>query len=401
MGERADAVVIGCGIVGANIAFQLARRGLKKVVVLEKSAIAAGASCKGGAIVGSHFKHDVKRRLARKSFESWINFNDVYGVKEHYFERRGQIWLGGAGHATHMRSIVEVQHEAGSGARMLSASDVHELAPQISLEDSVAFAYEPDGGMVDAIGATSAVAEAAHRAGADLRVGIAARAISLKHGHADGVKTDAGSISSPLVFNAANVWATRLLKPLGVRVPLTAARAQIGLFRRPDDFNPPLPIVLDLIQGTHICDYPGNLMLVGRIGRLREESAPDPDDYAENADWSVIRQFRDEVWRRFPIMRRSAFRGGFSGINDISPDSLPIIDRVPDAEGLFLACGFSGSGFCYAPAIGQLLTEWALDGAASIDIAALSLERFAATSSDDPASGMEAASRAGLNNDPE
>jgi len=397
MGERADAVVIGCGIVGANIAFQLARRGLKKVVVLEKSAIAAGASGKGGAIVGSHFKHDVKWRLARKSFESWANFNDVYGVKEHYFERRGQVWLGGSDHAMNMRSIVELQRAAGSDARLLSASEVHDLVPQISLEDSVAFAYEPDGGMVDAIGATSAVAEAAHRAGADLRVGVAARAISVKRNHTDGVKTDAGTISSPLVFNAANAWAMRLLKPLGIRFPMSAARAQIGLFRRPDDFNPPLPIVLDLIQGTHMCDYPGNLMLVGRIGRLQEESPPDPDDYPENADWSVIRQFRDEVWRRFPIMRRSAFRGGFSGINDINPDALPIIDRVPDAEGLFVACGFNGAGFCYAPAIGQLMAEWALDGAPSTDIAALTLERFAATSSEDASRGMKGAPRADLN----
>ncbi|HTY55040.1 MAG TPA: FAD-binding oxidoreductase, partial [Candidatus Binataceae bacterium] len=137
------------------------------------------------------------------------------------------------------------------------------------------------------------------------------------------------------------------------------------------------PTVIDLIQKTHLSDQPGNLMLVGRMGPLEEDSTPDPDDYPENADWSVIRQFRDEVWRRIPIMRRSAFRGGYSGINDLSPDATPIVDRVPEVDGLFLACGFSGTGFCFAPAVGQLLAEWALDGAPSIDLATLSLGRFA------------------------
>ena len=396
MGESADAVVIGGGIIGANIAFQLVRRDLKKVVLLEKTAIAAGASGKGGAMVGTHFHSDVKMRLARKALESWDNFNDVYMVKERYYERCGQVWLGAAEHVPAMRAVVEMQRECGAEAQLLNEPRLRELVPQISLEDVVAIAYEPDGGLVDAIGATSAVAEAAHNAGADLRIGIAARGISVKSGRVDGVRTDAGLISSPLVFNAANVWAPRLLKPLGVRIPITPARAQIGLFRRPSDYGSRPPIVIDLIQGSYMCDYPGDLMLVGLMGPLNGEPIPDPDDYPENADWSVIRSFRDHVWRRFPVMRRSSFRGGYAGLNDKSPDSFPIVDRVPGTDGLFVACGFSGVGFCYAPAIGQLLAEWALDGDPSMDIAALGLERFATGSSDDSVTGSRTLPRAGF-----
>ncbi|HTY54538.1 MAG TPA: FAD-dependent oxidoreductase, partial [Candidatus Binataceae bacterium] len=80
MGESADAVVIGGGIIGVNVAFRLARRGLKQVVLLERAAIAAGASGKGTALVGNHFRHETKMRLACKALETWANFNDVYDV---------------------------------------------------------------------------------------------------------------------------------------------------------------------------------------------------------------------------------------------------------------------------------------------------------------------------------
>ncbi|MGD0074440.1 MAG: FAD-binding oxidoreductase [Candidatus Binataceae bacterium] len=395
MGESADAVVIGGGIAGVNIAFQLASRGLRKVVLLEKTAIGAGASGKGAATVSAHFNGDIKMSLAHRALETWANFNDVYEVKERYYNPCGQIVLGAAEHAASMRSVIEMRRERGAETRLMSEQHLRELAPQISLNDIVAIAWEPDAGRIDALGATSAVAEAARKAGVQLRVGTAAREISVKNGRVDGVRTDAGVISSQLVFNAANVWAPRLLKPLRVYAPITPVRAQIGIFRRPGDYGPQRPLIIDLIQSIYMCDHPGDLMLAGRVARIDEERVSNLDDYPENADWSVIRSLRERVWRRFPAMRRSAFRGGYSGLNDMTPDLQPIVDQVPCADGLFVACGLSGSGFCYAPAIGQLLAEWALDGSPSIDIAALSLARFGSRSSDDLTTHLKMLLRAG------
>src|SRR5437868_13184012 len=87
MANTADAVVIGGGINGTNIAWWLARRKVGKVILLEKSAIASGASGKSGALVGSHFGTEIKVRLALKAMETWKNFNDVYRVKGEYYDR--------------------------------------------------------------------------------------------------------------------------------------------------------------------------------------------------------------------------------------------------------------------------------------------------------------------------
>lgn len=181
MAQTADAVVIGGGINGVNIAFHLARRGVKKVVLLEKTAIAAGASGKTGGLVGSHFGTEIKVRLAVKALTTWLNFGEVYGPKGQYFDRCGRVWLVPAQDLDAMRGIVQMQRAFGADARLLSGSgeELRELVPQISLDGVAGIAYEPGGGIADGLGATSAVAEAARQAGAELRVGVAARAISV------------------------------------------------------------------------------------------------------------------------------------------------------------------------------------------------------------------------------
>ncbi len=376
MAETADAVVIGGGIHGTNIAFHLARRGVKKVVLLEKTAIASAASGKTGGLIGSHFGTEIKVRLGVKALETWLNFSEVYGTKASPYDRCGRVWLVPEADVAAMRGIVEMQREFGSSARMLSPEELREIVPQIALDDVAGIAYEPDAGVADGFAATNAVAEAARRLGAEIRVGIAARAIAVSSGRVVGVQTDAGEISAPLVFNAANAWAPQLLKPLGVQVPVEPARAQIALFRRPADYGPRPPGIADFVQANYVRDHPGEILFVGGMDPLQEQHVPDPDTYPETADWDVVQSHRDHMWRRFPVMRRSVFRGGYSGIYDMSPDLHPVIDRVPGAEGLFVNCGYSGDGFKYAPIVGQLLVEWALDGRPSLDLSELRLNRF-------------------------
>ena len=375
--ETADAVVIGAGINGTNIAFHLARRGLKKVILLEKTAVAAGASGKTGGLIGSHFGTEIKVRLAVAAMPTWLHFGDVYETTVPAYDRCGRVWLVPSSDVAAMRGIVEMQRKHGADARVIDHAALRELVPQIDLAEVGGIAYEPNAGIGDALGATSLVAAAAQRLGVDLRVGVAAQSIQTAGGRVNGVATRDGSISTSLVFNAANVWAPRLLEPLGVFLPITPARAQIGLFRRPSGYGPRPPAIADFVQANYYRDHPGDITFVGGMDPLQEGHVPDPDDYPETADWDVIRVHRDHLWARFPAMRHSVFRGGYAGLYDMSPDLHPVIDEVPGARGLFVTCGYSGDGFKYGPIVGQLLTEWALDGRPSLDITELCLDRFA------------------------
>src|SRR5262245_3140058 len=131
--ETADAVVIGGGIHGTNIAFHLARKGLKKVVLLERTAIAAGASGKTGGLIGSHFGTEIKVRLAVAAMPAWQHFGDVYGTTTPAYDQCGRVWLVPPSDADAMRGIVALQQRHGANARAIDAAELRELVPQIEL----------------------------------------------------------------------------------------------------------------------------------------------------------------------------------------------------------------------------------------------------------------------------
>jgi glycine/D-amino acid oxidase-like deaminating enzyme len=104
----------------------------------------------------------------------------------------------------------------------------------------------------------------------------------------------------------------------------------------------------------------------------------DPDDYCEVADWGFVREMRDKLDRRYPVLQRGVGRGGFGALYAVTPDWHPILDKISSVEGAYCAAGFSGHGFKMSPAVGQIVSELVVDGAArSFNIRPLRAGRFA------------------------
>jgi len=101
-------------------------------------------------------------------------------------------------------------------------------------------------------------------------------------------------------------------------------------------------------------------------------------DYNQGVDMAEFAAVSQRLARRMPAMAEGYFRGGWSGLFDVTPDWHPILDRVPGIEGLYCALGFSGHGFKLSPMVGVTMAELIIQGAAtSVDIAPLRFDRFA------------------------
>jgi glycine/D-amino acid oxidase-like deaminating enzyme len=120
------------------------------------------------------------------------------------------------------------------------------------------------------------------------------------------------------------------------------------------------------------------MLHVGNIDPREERAIVNPEDYNEVADSEFVREMRGKLTGRYPAMRRSVSRGGFGALYAVTPDWHPILDRLPGIDGAYVAAGFSGHGFKMSPAVGELVAELVLDGAArTFDIRALRASRFA------------------------
>ena len=377
MSETADIVIIGGGVMGASVAFHLARRGAGKVVLLEKSYLGAASSGKSGAIIRQYYSHELLASMARYGLQVYRDFPDVVGGPA-VFQQAGMVVVTAAEGRAQMDANVAMLTRLGADARILSSSELRAFDSRVSTMDDEYAAYEAEAGYCEALQAVSSFALAAGRMKVDVRVGARVTALILEGPQIAGVATSQGPIATRTVVLAAGAWSAPLAKSVGVELPVEACRTQVALLRRPCEFGPSHPVYADLTNQIYFRPTHGEMTHIGNVDPREERSVVDPDRYNEVADRNFVEEMRSKIERRYSALRRGVGRGGYAALYSVTPDWQPIIDRLPGVEGVFCAAGFSGHGFKLAPAVGQILSELVLDGrATTFDIRALRAARFA------------------------
>jgi glycine/D-amino acid oxidase-like deaminating enzyme len=377
--RTAEAIVIGGGCTGASIAYHLARRGLREVVLLEKRFLASGATGQSSGIVRQHYAYPVTARLARRCLEIFARFDEAIGG-DAGFTRTGYLALVGPEDRDALAANVAMQQGVGVQTVVLGPAEIREVAPQINVGDIATAAYEPDAGFADPASTTAALARRARDLGARVFEGVEVRQIRTQAGAVTGVDTSEGSLAAPVVICAAGGWAPRLLAPLGVEVPILNTLHPMAAFERPAEFGPSHPVCGDFIHEVYFRPEHGGLTLVGSTKHTKDDVV-DPDGYPDRAEARWLQEFAAGAVARFPALEAAQVRRDWCGFYDTTPDMQFILDRVPGVAGLFMAAGFSGHGFKHSPLIGDLVADLVLGTVPAdphLDLGFFSLSRFAA-----------------------
>jgi sarcosine oxidase subunit beta len=372
MSTTADAVIIGGGVTGTSLAFHLARVGLR-VVLLEKKHLAAGGTGKSTAVVRMHYENEPETRLAWASYQTYAHFADMVGG-DCGFVRCGVLWLVDHNNAENLKANVAMHRQVGTNARVVTPPEVREIEPACAMEQVALGAYEPDSGYADPLLTVFAFAKRARDLGVELHEGVTVTGVRTSASRVQGVETSQSVIEAPIIINAAGCWAANLGRMVGLDIPITVERNQIGLFRQPREILRRHCVVADIAVGMYF--KPEDAMATV-VGAGAGEAGVDPDAYNEAVDKDFPLFARRKVSQRAPAFAHAVSRGGWSGIYDMTPDGKAILGQA-GPEGFYLACGLSGTGFKKAPAIGQCLTELITKGrGATVDLTPFRLSRFA------------------------
>jgi sarcosine oxidase subunit beta len=355
MAEHYDAIIIGAGIMGCSAAFELARRGLK-VVVLEKAYIGSGSTGESSAIIRQHYSNALTARMAKYSLGVFQNFADVVGG-ESGFTRTGFIALVNAKDRAGLERNVALQQSLGIRTELLSPVALAAIMPGLETSDLLAAAYEPESGYADPNLTVNSYAEAARRHGVHIRVQTAVTGIRFAAGRVQAVATDKGEFQAPLVLNAAGPWGARVAQMAGIDVPISPCRVQVAFFRRPATHEGVHPVVADFINATYFRSETGGLTLVGLIDPAEAEAIVDPQAYPKGLDDDFVISAGERLVRRFPAMEQSRVTGGYASLYAITPDWHPLVDELIPGSGCFICAGFSGHGFKLGPAVGVMAAE--------------------------------------------
>lgn len=372
MKATAEAVIIGGGVMGCSILYNLAQRGMTDTLLLERDVLGSGSTGRSQAICRMHYSNPVTAAMAWESLKVFANFSDVVGGVSSFVQTGYLVVVQDIDRAS-MEQNVAMQQELGIDTRVVSESEVGELAPMIQLFQEEGLAWEPQSGYADPYLVTTSYATRAREMGAEIALRTPVTGIEISGGRVQAVVTEQGRVETPIAVVAAGPWARPLLAPNGIDLPLSTVRHQVAVLTRPVDQLPQHPAVGDIAQSFSFRPDGTALTMLG-FG----EDEVDPDTYNQGVDMPDLADAVARLARRMPAMADTYYRGGWSGLFTITPDWHPILDRVPEVEGLYCAVGFSGHGFKLSPAIGISMAELITQGqATTIDLTPLRFSRFA------------------------
>src|SRR2546428_581060 len=372
--RSADAVVVGGGCMGTSIAWHLARRGVR-VVVLERTHLAAGATGHSGALVRQHYEARIGIRLARVSLAFFQRFEKETGFSAD-FRTTGFLCGTRERNLPAFEALVELLRAEGVRAERLAPSEAKTMEPQLEVSDYAAVVHDPDAGYADPIATTHGFAKAAEAEGAKVYGDHEVSSITTRSGSVVGVKIrGAGLLSAERVILAAGDWTRDPVAAITPRLPGRYRPGGSALPRGAPAICPPARIHFDFYGNTYSRPEGEKDTLAGYMNTDPRKTMPG-HAFMESVPASTVRDLRTRLAERFPRMTDAQPRGGWTGAYDVTPDSYPILDRT-GPDGLFVAVGFSGHGFKLSPAVGPLGAEFLATGKRPEALVPLRASRFA------------------------
>jgi sarcosine oxidase subunit beta len=371
MGERADALIIGGGVVGASIAYHLALRGLKPVI-FDRSLLGSGNTGRSAGGIRAQFTTEVNIRLSLYSIAFYERFREILGADAE-FHQVGYLFLAtSAEHWKHFQERVEFQRRFGVQVSLLTAEEVAGRWPFLRADDLRGATYSQKDGFAGPYEVTIAFANAARQRGAVFHEQVEVREIVTERGAVKGLRTSVGEFSSDVVVAAAGPETPALVKPLGLELPVVPYRRHLYMTETFPEIPDGIPLIIDSGTGLYFRKETGGLML-GMVDKS------DPPTFSINVDDGYLEKLVEAALMRVPLLEKANILNGWAGLYDTTPDHHAIVGRVDEVRGLYLAVGFSGHGFMHSPAVGAALSELIVDGAARcVNIDALGMNRFAA-----------------------
>jgi sarcosine oxidase subunit beta len=383
---RARVVVIGGGIMGLSTAFNLARRGVTDVLVVDQSYLCGGASGRNGGGVRAQFSSEENIRLMQESIEICREFAAEMKINV-WFRQGGYLFLTRSREkAAALEASAALQNRCGLATRLLDPHEAQRVVPELDVSGVVRASFNPDDGVVFPWPFVWGFARAARDLGVRVATFHAVEGFETANGRITGVRLrptrsgevtrgeevlpagDAFTVTCDEVVLCAGAWSPGIAAMLGVALPNRPHRHEIC---STEPLKPWLqPLVADLTDGL----YFSQSMRGEIVGGVSVEPVPEGID--QRSSRAFLAKYSASLVRAVPRLAGVKVLRQWAGCYDLTPDGGPIVGRVAEPSNLVLACGFMGHGFMMAPVMGRLLAEHIHTQETSALFARWSLERF-------------------------
>ncbi len=370
---KTKVLIIGGGISGLSIAYNLAIRGERDIIVVEKDYLGAGSTGRCATGIRASFTSREHVVLMKHSIELWKEYaKGELGKHGLYYDQGGYIWLASREKtAKTMEDLVKLHNSLGVPTRIIDLKELRKIVPPIETRGIISVMLDPTAGKSYPFDTLFSFYNLLRKKGVRIFIHTRVEKILYKGEQAYGVKTNNGEINAETIVVAAGAFTRKLLEPLGIKIPVKNMPRHVMLT---EAYKPAFrPLVIDW-------DSPGVPYIVQTkegsffIGRDIEEE-PELSLYSQRIDF--MPKAVKPLVRFFPWLKNTRILRYWIGYYITTPDHHPIYGPIKDYRNIYIATGFSGHGYMMGPVTGKIIAEWILDGKPSIKAAEkLVLERF-------------------------
>lgn len=351
MKNKASVVIIGGGVNGCSIAYNLAKMGERDIVVLERRFLAAGATGRCGAGVRQQWGTEMNCLLARESMKIFENMNELLETKRDIELKQGGYLLLAYSEKEmdQFQKNITLQNRLGIPSRLVTPEEAKEIVSYLNTDQLLGGAYCAKDGHANPFLVTQAYAEAARRLGVEIYTNTEVTGIRRENGNIVGVETNKGYIATEKVVNAAGGYSYLIGEMVGLDLPVYAERHQILATEPVEAMQDPM--VMSFSYNIYCQQSPHGSFIMG-FGDPNE-----PRDYNIRSSWRFLEEMAEKATWLLPPLKHLRVVRQWSGLYNMTPDRQPILAESRKVPGFYNAIGYSGHGFMIAPMVGIYMAE--------------------------------------------
>ncbi len=368
MKRSADVVIVGAGVTGAALAYELTKRGIRDILILERKFPCSGATGRCGGGIRQQFTSPLNIKLAMESVRRYETLFEELGVDIEFIQG-GYLILAETEKERELQlKAVSLQNELGLPSRLLSPEEALDVLPLLDASTITGATFCPTDGHANPFRVVEGYLRRAREKGVSLEKFTEVVGLVVEGDRIVRVRTSRGEISPGVVVNAAGAWSREIARMAGVELPNVPIRHEIAIT---EPVKPFMDVMVISIHNGIYFSQTKEGQIIGGIGLPDERPG-----YNLSSSLRFLRVYARELIRYVPALGQLSVLRQWAGLYDVTPDAQPILGPTPGLGNFIQANGYSGHGFMIAPAVAAHLADYIEKGNRSEVLESLSLERF-------------------------